>query len=206
MPLGRQRNKSDPKQLFLLTVCKPETRLLQQRFKLLVLLLSFVLFTAACGGSDDNKTEEGKSAKDTVPKEEVPTGGEITYASDQEPTGWNPQTGNDSLAALAYLTTMVYPQAFITQPDFSVEPDENLLVSAEQTKDDPQTIEFKINLLAPARGPHFRFEGTVVKPGRTISVVDGRALQLEADGSGEKLIATMSATVMTVRGREALKH
>jgi uncharacterized protein (TIGR00369 family) len=68
------------------------------------------------------------------------------------------------------------------------------------------TIEFKINLLAPARGPRFRFEGAVVKPGRTISVVDGRALQLEADGSGEKLIATMSATVMTVRGREALKH
>jgi uncharacterized protein (TIGR00369 family) len=68
------------------------------------------------------------------------------------------------------------------------------------------TIEFKINLLAPARGPRFRFEGVVVKPGRTISVVDGRALQFEADGSAEKLIATMSATVMTVRGREALKH
>ena len=68
------------------------------------------------------------------------------------------------------------------------------------------TIEFKINLLAPARGPRFRFEGVVVKPGRTISVVDGRALQFEADGSDEKLIATMSATVMTVRGREALKH
>jgi hypothetical protein len=45
-----------------------------------------------------------------------------------------------------------------------------------------------------------------VKPGRTISVVDGRALQFEADGGDEKLIATMSATVMTVRGREALKH
>ena len=68
------------------------------------------------------------------------------------------------------------------------------------------TIEFKINLLAPARGPRFRFEGVVVKPGRTISVVDGRALQFEADGSAEKLVATMSATVMTVRGRDALKH
>jgi len=68
------------------------------------------------------------------------------------------------------------------------------------------TIEFKINLLAPARGPRFRFEGVVVKPGRTITVVDGRALQFEADGGAEKLIATMSATVMTVRGREALKH
>jgi len=68
------------------------------------------------------------------------------------------------------------------------------------------TIEFKINLLAPARGPRFRFEGAVVKPGRTISVVDGRALQFEADGSAEKLIATMSATVMTVRGRDTLRH
>jgi uncharacterized protein (TIGR00369 family) len=62
------------------------------------------------------------------------------------------------------------------------------------------TIEFKINLLAPARGPRFRFEGTVTKPGRTISVVDGRAFQL-GDGP-DKLIATMSATVMTVTGRD----
>ncbi len=41
------------------------------------------------------------------------------------------------------------------------------------------TVEFKINLLAPAKGPRFRFEGTVTKAGRTISVVDGRALQIE---------------------------
>ncbi|MBX3607267.1 MAG: PaaI family thioesterase [Piscinibacter sp.] len=68
------------------------------------------------------------------------------------------------------------------------------------------TIEFKINLLAPARGPLFRFEGRVVKPGRTITVVDGRATQHEPGGGEDKLIATMTATVMTVRGREALKH
>ena len=65
------------------------------------------------------------------------------------------------------------------------------------------TIEFKINLLAPARGPRFRFEGRVAKPGRTISVVDGRALQLGE--AGEKLIATMTATVMTVLGRD-IRH
>ncbi len=64
------------------------------------------------------------------------------------------------------------------------------------------TIEFKINLLAPARGPRFRFDGTVVKAGRTISVVDGRALQSDAAGGSEALVATMTATVMTVRGRE----
>src|SRR4051812_20271591 len=53
------------------------------------------------------------------------------------------------------------------------------------------TIEFKINLLAPARGPRFRFEGRVVKPGRTINVVDGRAFQVD-EGGETRLIATMS--------------
>jgi uncharacterized protein (TIGR00369 family) len=67
------------------------------------------------------------------------------------------------------------------------------------------TIEFKINLLAPARGPRFRLEGQVVKPGRTISVVDGRALQLGDDGR-EQLVATMTATVMTVLGREGVRQ
>jgi len=67
------------------------------------------------------------------------------------------------------------------------------------------TIEFKVNLLAPARGPHLRIEGQVVKAGRTISVVDARAWQPPADGapSGaeDTLVATMTATVMTVLGR-----
>jgi len=67
------------------------------------------------------------------------------------------------------------------------------------------TIEFKINLLAPARGPRFRLEGTVTKPGRTISVVDGRAFEIGAGGAEPKLIATMSATVMTVTGRD-IRH
>jgi uncharacterized protein (TIGR00369 family) len=62
------------------------------------------------------------------------------------------------------------------------------------------TVEFKINLLAPAKGPCFRFEGIVTKAGRTISVVDGRALQIE--GSTERTIATMTATVMTLVGRD----
>jgi uncharacterized protein (TIGR00369 family) len=68
------------------------------------------------------------------------------------------------------------------------------------------TIEFKINLMAPARGPALRFEGRVVKAGRTISVVDGRALQSAAEGGEESLVATMTATVMTVVGREGLRH
>ena len=61
------------------------------------------------------------------------------------------------------------------------------------------TIEFKINLLAPARGERFRMEGRVLKPGRTITVCEGRAYALH-DGS-EKLIATMGCTLMSIAGR-----
>ena len=67
------------------------------------------------------------------------------------------------------------------------------------------TIEFKVNLLAPARGPEFRFEAEVTKAGRTISVVDASAWQTDADGQPQR-VATMTATVMTVRGRDGLKH
>ena len=68
------------------------------------------------------------------------------------------------------------------------------------------TIEFKINLLAPARGPLLSFEGLVIKAGRTISVADGRAFQFEPGGAGRKLVATMTATLMTVTGRDDVRH
>jgi uncharacterized protein (TIGR00369 family) len=66
------------------------------------------------------------------------------------------------------------------------------------------TIEYKINLLAPAQGERFRMEGFVVKPGRTISVTEGRAYALHE--GREKLIATMGATLMTITGRTDVRH
>lgn len=64
------------------------------------------------------------------------------------------------------------------------------------------TIEFKINLLAPAKGQRFRMEGQVIKPGRTITVVEGRAYAV--DDGREKLIATMHATLMAIVGRDGI--
>jgi acyl-coenzyme A thioesterase PaaI-like protein len=66
------------------------------------------------------------------------------------------------------------------------------------------TIEFKINLLAPARGERFRMEGLVIKPGRTVTVTEGRAYAIH-DGR-EKLIATMGATLMAVPGPDCIQH
>jgi len=66
------------------------------------------------------------------------------------------------------------------------------------------TIEYKINLLAPAQGPRFRMVGEVVKPGRTVTVTEGRAYSVQPDG--ERLIATMGCTLMAVVGRDDIQH
>ncbi|HSW18814.1 MAG TPA: PaaI family thioesterase [Ramlibacter sp.] len=67
------------------------------------------------------------------------------------------------------------------------------------------TIEFKINLLAPAQGERFRMHGLVIKPGRTVTVTEGKAWAIDAQGR-EKLIATMGATLMAIIGREGIQH
>ncbi len=64
------------------------------------------------------------------------------------------------------------------------------------------TIEFKINLLAPAQGQRFRCEGRVLKPGRTIVVAEGRRLRHRQ--RPRKLCATMQCTLMAVHGREGI--
>ena len=62
------------------------------------------------------------------------------------------------------------------------------------------TIEFKVNLMSPGRGERFLFRGEITKPGSTIIVSDGRAYAI-SDGPA-KLIASMTGTMMVIRGRE----
>jgi uncharacterized protein (TIGR00369 family) len=61
------------------------------------------------------------------------------------------------------------------------------------------TIEFKTNLLAPAKGSRFTFRARVVKPGRMITVCDAQAYAHGNDG--EKLVATMTGTLMALLPR-----
>src|SRR5258707_10204154 len=59
------------------------------------------------------------------------------------------------------------------------------------------TSEYKINLLSPVAGDAIIARGRVLKAGRTLIVTRGDAFALK-DGA-EKLVATMLATMMTVR-------
>ena len=63
------------------------------------------------------------------------------------------------------------------------------------------TVEFKTNLLAPAKGERFVFRGVVVKPGRTLTVRDGKAYAVQ-DGV-ETLVAIMTGTLMALQRRDA---
>jgi uncharacterized protein (TIGR00369 family) len=61
------------------------------------------------------------------------------------------------------------------------------------------TIEFKINLLAPAAGERFRAIGKVRKPGRSVFVAEAELYAETGHKSNtSKLVATMVATLMAV--------
>ena len=59
------------------------------------------------------------------------------------------------------------------------------------------TVEFKINFVAPAIGERMIARGRVTKAGRTLTVCAGDVFAVK-DGR-ENLIATMQATMMTIR-------
>ena len=59
------------------------------------------------------------------------------------------------------------------------------------------SVEFKVNLLHPAQGESFRAEGRVIKPGKTLTVCEGKLFALGDEQ--EKLVAIMQATMICVR-------
>ena len=64
---------------------------------------------------------------------------------------------------------------------------------------DVLTVEFKTNLLAPAKGERFAFRAHVINPGRTLTVCEARAFA--ESGGAETLVATMTGTLMALPRR-----
>ncbi|KAK1177904.1 PaaI family thioesterase [Streptomyces sp. NBS 14/10] len=59
------------------------------------------------------------------------------------------------------------------------------------------TVEYKINLLAPAAGDHLEAIGTVLKHGRTLTVCQLEVCGVQADGA-RKLVANGQQTLIRV--------
>ncbi len=64
------------------------------------------------------------------------------------------------------------------------------------------SVEYKVNLLAPAVGQLMRAVGRVIKPGRTLLVCSGEVTAIAGDT--ETVVTLMQATMMAVRGRPEL--
>jgi len=64
------------------------------------------------------------------------------------------------------------------------------------------TAEFKINLMAPGIGERLTARGKVVKAGRTLTLAQTDVFSIHE--GREKQIALLTATLMTVEGREGV--
>ncbi len=60
------------------------------------------------------------------------------------------------------------------------------------------SVEFKLNLIAPARGERFVARARVVRSGRTLTVTTADVFAV--DGSTETVVATMLGTMISRRG------
>ncbi|MGW2088322.1 PaaI family thioesterase [Streptomyces sp. NPDC001880] len=65
---------------------------------------------------------------------------------------------------------------------------------------DVLTVEYKVNLLAPAAGDHIEAIGTVLKSGRTLTVSQLEVYGVRADGE-RKLVANGQQTLIRVNRR-----
>jgi uncharacterized protein (TIGR00369 family) len=61
------------------------------------------------------------------------------------------------------------------------------------------TVEFKVNLMAPAKGERFTAEGRVVKAGRTLTVTQGEVVAYE--GEKASTVAIITATMMRLEAK-----
>lgn len=67
------------------------------------------------------------------------------------------------------------------------------------------TVEFKINLMAPAQGTLLRATGTVIKSGRTITVCEGTA-DMFTPNRPPVAVARMQATIMSLPSTDRITH
>jgi uncharacterized protein (TIGR00369 family) len=70
-------------------------------------------------------------------------------------------------------------------------------MSVGPEKHDVLSVEFKVNLLAPARGDYFLARAAVKRPGRNLTVCTADAFAVQ--NGREKLVTTMLATMMNVK-------
>lgn len=100
------------------------------------------LVTVSCSSSDD-RTADGSTRTTAV--EQVAPGGSLVYASVLKLTGFNQLAPTSASLLLSGIMHHVWPSAFAPGADGQPLLNSDLLLSAEQTSSDPQTVVYRIN-------------------------------------------------------------
>ncbi len=114
------------------------------------------LVLAACGGGGDGDGDGGGDAGvfadcaadpntcNTVPAAQLQQGGTLTMALEKNIQNWNLLSAEGNVFETALALKTFLPWTTYTRPDLTTAINQNLLVSAEQVNENPQTIEYVI--------------------------------------------------------------
>src|ERR1044071_8414627 len=75
----------------------------------------------------------------------VKSGGTLTFALDEDVTGFNPLLAGDNAVVLTAILDQPLPRVFVVQPDLKPVLNTELVTSATVVKANPQTIVYQIN-------------------------------------------------------------
>lgn len=113
---------------------------IKRRFRHLIGLTTLVFIASACGGSASTSSSTTSS---TAPV--TKSGGQLTYALDEEPAGFNYLKAGSGLFVTQEIMDPVWPSAFVVQPNLTPALNTYLLTSATLTSSKPQTVVYNIN-------------------------------------------------------------
>jgi peptide/nickel transport system substrate-binding protein len=109
-----------------------------------VLIAGAALVFAACSSNNSSSPTTAKS--NTPPAtSSVKSGGNMTFALDEDLAGFNVNTSASSEFVLQEILDVVWPQPFIISPALQPVLNTQLMESATQTSTSPQVIVYKIN-------------------------------------------------------------
>jgi peptide/nickel transport system substrate-binding protein len=121
------------------------------RLRGLAALTAAVLLAAACGSSPKGGTTQNATFADCDAKPNAcnsgttQKGGTIIAVSEKDVANWNLNDADGNVFDVGQiLSGVVAIGPFVVSPDFSVNLNDNMMLSAEQTSASPQTIVYKI--------------------------------------------------------------
>ena len=126
----------------------------RSRATTIALAVAAALVVASCGG--DGGEQAGQSAGvladcqqqpntcNSVPRAALRDGGQVAFAIEKNIPNWNLYSAEGNVFETGLVLQTVLPKTYYTQPDLKVALNRNLLVSAEQTNTNPQTIVYRI--------------------------------------------------------------